>query len=66
MKRFRKIIDKIKYSVSRDKCYDLMYEQDVANKFGCPGITGGDRATGYMQYQCVDCPYLVGNEEEQK
>lgn len=63
MRWFRKTIDKLRYSVSRDRCYSLMYEQDVANKFGCPGITGGDKNSGYLYYRCTDCPYLVVNKE---
>lgn len=28
--------------------------------FGCcRGLTGGTRRTGYLQENCVDCPYLV-------
>lgn len=61
MEWFGKTIDRIRYSVSRDKCYDLMYEQDVATKLGCPGINGGDKSTGYMKDRCVKCQHLVEN-----
>lgn len=42
-----------------DKCYSEMENAGIAAFNCCCGLTGGTRHTGYLQENCVDCPYLV-------
>lgn len=42
-----------------DKCYSEMEDTGTAVFGCCRGLTGGTRRTGYLQENCVDCPYLV-------
>ena len=42
-----------------DKCYSEMEDTGIAVFGCCRGLTGGTRHTGYLQENCVDCPYLV-------
>lgn len=42
-----------------DKCYSEMEDTGTAVFGCCRGLTGGTRHTGYLQENCVDCPYLV-------
>ena len=42
-----------------DKCYSEMENTGIAAFNCCRGLTGGTRHTGYLQENCVDCPYLV-------
>lgn len=42
-----------------DKCYSEMENAGIAAFNCCCGLTGGTRRTGYLQENCVDCPYLV-------
>lgn len=51
-----------------DKCYSEMEDTGTAAFGCCGGLTGGTRLTGYLQENCVDCPYLVlsGNKGDKK
>ena len=42
-----------------DKCYSEMEDTGTAVFGCCRGLTGGTRHIGYLQENCVDCPYLV-------
>lgn len=42
-----------------DKCYSEMENAGIAAFNCCCGLTGGTLHTGYLQENCVDCPYLV-------
>lgn len=42
------------------KCFDTYSNQ----KDYCMGLVGGDKATGYLQYDCIECPFLRLNYEE--
>ena len=43
-----------------------MEDQGIAVFGMCKGLAGGDFNSGYLQYKCIDCPYLVLiNEEEE-
>lgn len=44
---------------SQETCYKFMDEQGEAVDGKCGGLAGGDRTTGYLQLQCVDCPHLT-------
>lgn len=43
----------------RDKCYMKREEEGYAAFLCCGGLTGGTKETGYLQEQCIDCPYYV-------
>lgn len=62
--KIRKFFRKIKYSFSKDACYDLMLEQGIAKDSICNGINGGDKYTNYLHYDCIDCPYFRMMEED--
>lgn len=49
---------KIKYKLSKDYCYTEMEKRGYACFGKCCGLSGGDRYTEYLNYSCVDCPYL--------
>lgn len=42
-----------------DKCYSEMEDTGTAVFGCCRGLTDRTRHTGYLQENCVDCPYLV-------
>ena len=56
---FRKVIEKIKYHLSHEWCYDLMEDEGIAINGKCCGLAGGTRATDYLQEHCIGCPHLV-------
>lgn len=56
---FKKLFRKIKKYFSHERCYKTMETQGIAVFGMCKGITGGDRFTDYLSYQCVDCPYSI-------
>lgn len=47
-----------------DKCYSEMEDAGIAAFGCCRGLTGGTRYTGYLQENCVDCPYLVFQDKK--
>lgn len=47
-----------------DKCYSEMENAGIAVFGCCRGLTGGTRHTGYLQENCVDCPYLVLSDKK--
>ncbi len=40
-------------------CYTDREYEGVAVMRCCGGLTGGDKNTDYLQYKCIECPYLV-------
>lgn len=59
LEKIRKFIKHMKHRASRQWCYDMREAEGIAVFGNCCGVVGGDRATGYLAYQCIDCPYLV-------
>lgn len=59
----KKLIDKIKYHLSHEWCYDRMEACGIAAMGCCCGTVGGTRATGYLSEMCVDCPHWVPTRE---
>ena len=60
LEKIHKWIDRIKYNLSKQSCYDSMERQGIAALGNCCGVVGGDRGTGYLAYKCCGCPYFVG------
>ena len=61
-----KIIEKIKTLLQKskqrsvyDRCYTAMEYRGVAVFGCCDGLAGGDKLSGYLQYECIGCPYFV-------
>lgn len=55
----KKFIKRIRYYFSHKSCYN---RKQLSGKvvFGmCCGEFGGDVGSGYISYQCMDCPYLM-------
>nr|DAE42535.1 MAG TPA: hypothetical protein [Caudoviricetes sp.] len=46
---------------SRDNYFDHRAKEGLVNKDGCKGLVGGTKATGYLQWECINCPYYKGN-----
>lgn len=34
---------------------------NMFGKNGCQGLVGGTKWTGYLQEECIDCPYYMNN-----
>ena len=45
----------------RDNCFDHRAKEGLVNKDGCKGLAGGTKATGYLQWECINCPYYKDN-----
>lgn len=45
----------------RDNCFDHRAKEGLVTKDGCKGLVGGTKATGYLQWECINCPYYKGN-----
>lgn len=45
----------------RDKCFDARAKEGLVSKNGCQGLVGGTKWTGYLQEECIDCPYYMNN-----
>lgn len=45
----------------RDKCFNDRAKEGLVSENGCQGLAGGTKATGYLQEQCVNCPYYKEN-----
>lgn len=48
----------------RDKCFNDRAKEGLVSKDGCQGLVGGTKWTGYLQEQCIDCPYYINNTIE--
>ena len=59
LEKIRKWIKRMIYKSSHQYCYDMREAEGIAVFGSCCGVVGGDRFSGYLAYQCVDCPYLV-------
>ena len=49
-----------------DKCYQDMENRGYAVFGYCGGLSGGTWNTGYLQEQCVYCPYYVEINSENR
>ena len=49
-----------------DKCYQDMENRGYAVFGCCGGLSGGTWNTGYLQDQCVYCPYYVEINSENR
>lgn len=57
--KVKAFLKRVKYTFSKNYCYDQM-ERDGIAAFGmCEGLVGGDKFSNYLQYSCIDCPYFV-------
>lgn len=52
-------IKKIFNTTSHDRCYTKMESCGIASMGCCCAIAGGDSSTDCLQYECMDCKYLV-------
>lgn len=59
IKRLKALVAKIKHYFSYSNCYNQMEDQGIATFGMCSGLSGGDKNSGYLQYQCIGCPYFV-------
>lgn len=39
-------------------CYNEMMKNGYACNNKCSGLSGGDKSTGYLSYNCIGCTYL--------
>lgn len=51
------LLNKVKYNWSKDRCYADRERSGEAAIGSCYGLLGGDNSTGYLQYDCIGCPY---------
>ena len=42
-----------------DICYSERESEGIAVFGMCGGLVGGDKDSGHVQYECIDCPYWV-------
>lgn len=47
-----------RFTHSREWCHEEMQKRDSIGPNGCHGLVGGDYETGFLQYECVGCPYI--------
>ncbi len=66
LKRLKAIIAKVKYYFSHAHCYNQMEDAGIATFGMCKGLSGGDKYSGYLQYQCIDCPYFVDIKKDKE
>lgn len=59
IKKMKELIQRAKYRLSREYCYNEMESRGIAAMSCCSGLAGGDFNSGHLQYECVDCPYFV-------
>ena len=50
-------VEKAKYWLSRECCYDEMKEKGYASQGRCCGLMGGDNWSDNTMYMCIDCPH---------
>lgn len=48
---------------SYSRCYSRMEREGIAGRNHCCGLVGGDAASGFVQYGCLSCPFLMMIEE---
>lgn len=46
-----------------DCCFTDREYEGIAAMGCCSGLAGGDKNSGYLQYDCIDCPYFVNVSE---
>lgn len=59
LNKIKFLVEKIKYYFSHKYCYDCMEREGNAVFGMCCGVAGGDLNSGYLSYQCINCPYLT-------
>ena len=59
LKKIKSTIAKVKHYFSHAHCYNQMEAVGIATFGMCSGLSGGDKNSGYLQYQCIDCPHFV-------
>ena len=59
IKKFKELLQKVRHKLSRNYCYTEMEYRGIAAFGCCSGLVGGDKLSGYLQYECIDCPYYV-------
>lgn len=52
-------IKKLRYQFTKSRCYTNMEKVGIATMGSCCGIVGGDKPSGYLDWECVECPYFV-------
>lgn len=60
-------VEKVKYCLSREYCYDEMEEKGYASMGCCCGLIGGDKLSDWTMYSCIDCPHYtptIGGKNE--
>ena len=60
IKKMYKLFKQIKYKLSIECCYDQMENRGHAIFGKCVGLSGGDRSTEYLSYDCIGCSYFAG------
>lgn len=53
-------------STNYDKCYSSMEYRGVAAMGCCNGVVGGSRDTEYLSESCIECPYFILPDKEDK
>lgn len=54
------------FDFDHDMCFRKSVKDGIADENGCCGLAGGDHNTDYLQYDCIDCPYLKHINKEEK
>lgn len=60
-------VEKAKYRMSRERCYNEMEGKGYASQGRCCGLVGGDSWSDYLMYTCMDCPHhtpIIGGKYE--
>ena len=63
-KKLKTLIAKVRYYFSYNACYNEMESRNVAAMSRCCGVSGGDNNSGYLNYNCINCPYLCLVDKE--
>lgn len=45
----------------RDSRFDKRAKEGLVTKNGCKGLARGTKATGYLQWECINCSYYKDN-----
>lgn len=55
---FKKLINRVKYLFSKERCFNHMKEIGNVDVDGCLGKAGGDHNTDYLDPKCIECQFL--------
>lgn len=58
----------IRYFIKKERqryidCYHRMVYEGHAAKGRCSGMSGGDKNTDYLSYECVGCPFMIFTDD---